>query len=88
VLTKGGAGCLVATPDHPEPAVVPPSRPGTILDTTGAGDALAAGFLHAWLGGALPGEAARRGNESAAQALAIEGGRPPSPPTRLVRRPR
>jgi sugar/nucleoside kinase (ribokinase family) len=66
---------------------VPPSRPRLILDTTGAGDAFAAGFLHAWLGGALPEEAARRGNESAAQALTIEGGRPPSPPTGLDRRP-
>jgi sugar/nucleoside kinase (ribokinase family) len=39
------------------------------LDTTGAGDAFAAGFLAAWLDGAPPGAALERGNALAARAL-------------------
>jgi sugar/nucleoside kinase (ribokinase family) len=78
VVTQGAGGCLVASSEGPEPLAVPPSRPAGVVDTTGAGDAFVAGFLHAWLGGARPEEAARRGNEVAAQALSVEGGRPPS----------
>jgi sugar/nucleoside kinase (ribokinase family) len=43
-----------------------------VLDTTGAGDALAAGFL---LGGSLE-EAARRGLEAAARCVATVGSMP------------
>jgi sugar/nucleoside kinase (ribokinase family) len=43
-----------------------------VVDTTGAGDALAAGFL---LGGSLE-EAARRGLEAAARCVATVGSMP------------
>jgi sugar/nucleoside kinase (ribokinase family) len=43
-----------------------------VIDTTGAGDALAAGFL---LGGSLE-EAARRGLEAAARCVARVGSMP------------
>jgi sugar/nucleoside kinase (ribokinase family) len=78
VVTQGAGGCLVASTEGREPLAVSPSRPARVVDTTGAGDAFVAGFLHAWLGGARPEDAARRGNEVAAQALVVEGGRPPS----------
>jgi sugar/nucleoside kinase (ribokinase family) len=49
------------------------------VDPTGAGDALAAGFLVARAGGADPVEAARAGVELAASAVAVEGAWPPGP---------
>ena len=45
-----------------------------VLDTTGAGDAFAAGFLSAWPGD--PEQALATGVALAAQAVAQEGGRP------------
>jgi ribokinase len=47
-----------------------------ILDTTGAGDAFAAGFLIARLSGAAPGEALREGCRLAAVAVRTPGARP------------
>jgi ribokinase len=51
-----------------------PAVPATVADTTGAGDAFAAGFLRAWPGGTE--KALRSGAALAAQAVAVEGGRP------------
>jgi sugar/nucleoside kinase (ribokinase family) len=45
-----------------------------VVDTTGAGDAFAAGFLVAWTHGASPVEAVVRGNEVAAHVLRGPGG--------------
>jgi ribokinase len=50
---------------------------GTPLDTTGAGDAFAAGFLVARLSGARPEEALRAGCRLAAVAVRTPGARPP-----------
>ncbi len=70
VLTLGRDGMLVD--GHPVPAV-----PTEVVDPTGAGDALCAGFLASWVrdGDALA--AARRGAEVAARAVGVVGGRPP-----------
>ena len=53
-----------------------PAAPARVVDTTGAGDALCAGFLAAWLAGATPAEALRRGVGLAARAVERVGGRP------------
>lgn len=76
VLTLGAAGVLVAAGGSP---VALPAEPAEVLDPTGAGDAFAAGFLHGWVGGADPVDAAREGLRTAARALAVIGGRPPPP---------
>jgi ribokinase len=69
VIKRGARGCIVATEDaRLDLAPVP----GEVVDATGAGDALAAGFL---LGGSLE-EAARRGLEAAARCVARVGSLP------------
>ncbi|MDQ3866297.1 MAG: carbohydrate kinase family protein [Actinomycetota bacterium] len=65
VVKRGARGCLVTTRDGSEEH---PAKPATVVDGTGAGDALAAGFL---LGGV------ELGLEAAARAVATTGGFPP-----------
>lgn len=78
-VKAGAAGCAVAWRDARGPAAAwVPARPvPRVADTTGAGDAFAAGFLAAWLRGAGPVAAAQEGHRLAAQAVALPGGRPP-----------
>jgi ribokinase len=69
VLKRGARGCTVFTDDAKlDFAAVE----GEVVDPTGAGDALAAGFL---LGGSLE-EAARRGLDAAARCVATVGSLP------------
>ena len=69
VLKRGARGCTVVTQDAKLDFA---SLPADVVDPTGAGDALAAGFL---LGGSLE-EAARRGLETAARCVATVGSMP------------
>jgi len=74
VVKRGPRGCVVVTEDaRLDLAPVP----ADVVDATGAGDALAAGFLHALLleGGSLE-DAARRGLECAARCVARVGSFP------------
>jgi sugar/nucleoside kinase (ribokinase family) len=69
VLKRGARGCTVFTADAKLDFAAVDSE---VVDPTGAGDALAAGFL---LGGSLE-EAARRGLEAAARCVATVGSMP------------
>jgi sugar/nucleoside kinase (ribokinase family) len=68
--TLGPAGCVVATP-HGR-VELPPSG-GTVIDTDGAGDTFAAGFIAAVISGSKPVDAARVASRVAAKAIAVEG---------------
>ncbi|TCK24874.1 carbohydrate kinase family protein [Pseudonocardia endophytica] len=77
------AGTVVVVKDGPRPArVTAPGRPavvvpvppvGSVRDTTGAGDAFAAGYLQAVVGGAEPVEACRNGHRTARTVLTVPG---------------
>jgi sugar/nucleoside kinase (ribokinase family) len=69
VIKRGARGVVVVTEDARLDLAPVPAE---VVDTTGAGDALAAGFL---LGGSLE-EAARRGLECAARCVARIGSLP------------
>lgn len=73
VVTLGAHGAVWAGPDE---TVALPAVAGPVADTTGAGDALAAGLLAAWLAGASRAEALGAGLALAAEAVAAPGGRP------------
>ncbi len=65
VVKRGASGCLVRRGDDVEEL---PAVPTEVVDTTGAGDALAAGFL---LGGPT------LGLQAAARCVAVMGAFPP-----------
>lgn len=72
VVKQGAGPSLVLTPDGTTVAVDVPSLDGvvdTTLDTTGAGDAFAAGFLAALTDGTEPVDAASAGHRSARAAI-------------------
>jgi sugar/nucleoside kinase (ribokinase family) len=75
-VTLGAEGALWCRGDEIERV---PASAGSVADTTGAGDAFGAGFLHAWLGGTPPGAALAAGTRLAARAVAQVGARPPRP---------
>jgi sugar/nucleoside kinase (ribokinase family) len=74
VLKLGAEGALYAGADGERARIR--AAPTRVADTTGAGDALCAGFLAARLSGAPPAEALERGVEFAAKAVARVGARP------------
>jgi sugar/nucleoside kinase (ribokinase family) len=84
-LTRSDKGCVVAAPDgeiHIREAV-PVER---VVDTTGAGDQFAAGFLHGLARGRDLGDCARLGSIAAAEVITHYGGRPQQPFAALARK--
>ncbi|TDN45869.1 sugar/nucleoside kinase (ribokinase family) [Curtobacterium flaccumfaciens] len=76
VVTRAHDGVLLGRRGRSPQRV--PITPATVVDTLGAGDAFAAGFLRAWATDPVRvGAAAREGTRVAARALGFVGGRPP-----------
>jgi sugar/nucleoside kinase (ribokinase family) len=74
VLTRGAQGAVVLTDDQRH--VVPAQRVEKVVDTTGAGDLFAAGFLYGFTHGYSPADAARIGGIAAAEVISHVGARP------------
>jgi fructoselysine 6-kinase len=73
VVTRGADGAVIASADQVWRVA---AEPVAALDTTGAGDAFAAGFLGAWLRGHPPDVAGRSGSSLARLACLHAGGFP------------
>jgi sugar/nucleoside kinase (ribokinase family) len=74
VVTLGGHGALWQNGFIT--ATAPAERAADVIDTTGAGDAFAAGFLASWLLHPEPETALANGNRLAARAIGKVGARP------------
>ncbi|WP_067143731.1 carbohydrate kinase family protein [Microtetraspora malaysiensis] len=79
-VVKLGAGGALLGEDGTVVAKAP-AAPAEVVDSTGAGDAFAAGFLAALLSGLDPRTALENGCRAGAVAVAQVGGRPPVPGT-------
>ena len=73
----GADGCVVL--DDSGPVRIPAIKKFPVVDTTGAGDGFAGGFLAVTLAGGTPAQAARVGNLVAARAISERGGHTGSP---------
>jgi len=74
VMTRGAQGAVVLTARGPEE--VPAARVSQVVDTTGAGDLFAAGFLFGLTHGMDPVESTRLGGVCAAEIISHTGARP------------
>lgn len=74
VITTGPKGCLVIT--HDDVLAVPALDVDQVLDTTGAGDMFAAGFLYGYTQGQSLDVCAHYGNIAAAEVISHVGPRP------------
>jgi adenosine kinase len=74
IVTRSEKGCVVASPDS---IVAVPAFPiQKLVDTTGAGDLFAAGFLFGLVRGTSHQDAARLGALAAAEVIQHVGARP------------
>ena len=73
VVTLGADGSVVAAAGGLEEV---PAVDAEVVDKTGAGDLFAAGYLHGYLSGGSPGDAARLGSVVAAEVVGHLGARP------------
>jgi sugar/nucleoside kinase (ribokinase family) len=73
-ITRGRHGCVVITAD--EVLAVPAEQVERVLDTTGAGDLFASGFLFGYTDGRSLAECARLGSLAAAEVISHVGARP------------
>jgi sugar/nucleoside kinase (ribokinase family) len=74
IVTRSEKGCVVVTKD--ETTAVPACSIDTLVDTTGAGDLFAAGFLFGLVRGASHEDAGRLGALAAAEVIQHIGARP------------
>ena len=74
VVTRGAAGSVVATAD--EVLEVPAVEVPVVVDTTGAGDLYASGFLYGYTNGLPLAECGRLGSLAAAEVISHTGARP------------
>ena len=74
VLTRGAAGAWWSRPSGP--VAVPAAPVDRVVDTTGAGDLFAAGFLYGITNGLSPEDSARLGGVCAAEVISHVGARP------------
>ncbi|MEA1894637.1 MAG: carbohydrate kinase family protein [Euryarchaeota archaeon] len=72
VVTLGGDGCYIRTPDT---EVSIPGLAARVVDTTGAGDAFCAGFLYGLLADESLGMCGRLGNFVASKCIEVVGAR-------------
>lgn len=77
VVKLGAGGAMFAQAGEASRHV--PAEAVTVVDTTGAGDCFAAGFLPVWLAGGVPLAALAAGCALAARVVAQSGARPPRP---------
>ena len=74
VLTRGARGSVVVTASG---TITVPAEPvAAVVDTTGAGDLFAAGFLYGITNGLSPEDSARLGGVCAAEIISHVGARP------------
>ncbi|HSL75289.1 MAG TPA: adenosine kinase [Ilumatobacteraceae bacterium] len=73
-ITVGGDGCVIVTPD--DLLRVPAVQVDKVIDTTGAGDLFAAGFLHGWTRGRDLETCGYYGAVAAAEVITHVGPRP------------
>ncbi|GAC1444047.1 MAG: adenosine kinase [Vulcanimicrobiaceae bacterium] len=81
-ITRDARGSIVVT--HDETIAVPATRVDHVVDTTGAGDLYAAGFLYNLATGASHRACAELASAAAADIIAHVGARPQAPLTRLL----
>ncbi|CAK0752195.1 adenosine kinase [Azospirillaceae bacterium] len=83
VLTRGAEGSVIAAGNDVH--VVPAEPISRVIDTTGAGDLFAAGFLFGYTQGYPAGECARIGALAAAEIISHVGARPETSLAELLR---
>jgi sugar/nucleoside kinase (ribokinase family) len=81
-ITRSAKGSIVLTAD--EAVTVPAWSTGTVLDTTGAGDLYAAGFLHGYTAGADLFTSGWYGSVAAGECISHTGPRPQRQLSELV----
>lgn len=83
VITRGEKGCVVVTKE--ETVVVPAAPVGEVVDTTGAGDLFAAGFLYGYLRDWDLRECAKLGAQCAGEIIQHMGARTMKPLKQFVK---
>ncbi|MCU4185433.1 adenosine kinase [Acidiferrimicrobium sp. IK] len=83
-VTRGAAGSVVAADGRV--SEIPAEPVGRVVDTTGAGDLFAAGYLYGVVSGFDPARCARLGGLAAAEVISHMGARPQVPLSGLIAR--